>query len=110
MASTWRVEAMIGRLKSMDRPLSDNQARVSVSILEKKYHIRVHRGAFRLTRFRRFLNLKCARSAIAEKSSAWIVSAVIAALNMANELIRFRNRDSNLDSDVGGRCVSCASA
>ena len=29
--------------------------------------------------------------------------AVIAALNMANELIRFRNRDSNLESDVGGR-------
>jgi cell division protein ZapA len=29
--------------------------------------------------------------------------AVIAALNMANELIRFRNRDSSLDSDVGGR-------
>ena len=29
--------------------------------------------------------------------------AVIAALNMANELIRFRNRDTNLDSDVGGR-------
>ena len=29
--------------------------------------------------------------------------AVIAALNMANELIRFRNRDTHLDSDVGGR-------
>jgi cell division protein ZapA len=29
--------------------------------------------------------------------------AVIAALNMANELIRFRNRDTNLESDVGGR-------
>ena len=33
----------------------------------------------------------------------WITAAVIAALNMANELIRFRNRDSNLESDVGGR-------
>jgi cell division protein ZapA len=29
--------------------------------------------------------------------------AVIAALNMANELIRLRNRDGNLESDVGGR-------
>jgi cell division protein ZapA len=29
--------------------------------------------------------------------------AVIAALNMANELIRFRNRDNDLESDVGGR-------
>ncbi|MBV9619925.1 MAG: cell division protein ZapA, partial [Gammaproteobacteria bacterium] len=28
--------------------------------------------------------------------------AVIAALNMANELIRFRNRDSNLETEVGG--------
>ena len=29
--------------------------------------------------------------------------AVIAALNMANELIRLRKSDSNLESDVGGR-------
>jgi cell division protein ZapA len=29
--------------------------------------------------------------------------AVIAALNMANELLRLRNRDNDLDSDVGGR-------
>jgi len=29
--------------------------------------------------------------------------AVIAALNMANELIRFRNRDGTLESEVGGR-------
>jgi cell division protein ZapA len=29
--------------------------------------------------------------------------AVIAALNLANELIRFRKRDTHLDSDVGGR-------
>ncbi len=36
--------------------------------------------------------------------------AVIAALNMANELIRFRNRDTTLDSDVGSSaCVSCVS-
>ena len=29
--------------------------------------------------------------------------AVIAALNMANELIRLRKSDSNLESDLGGR-------
>jgi cell division protein ZapA len=29
--------------------------------------------------------------------------AVIAALNMANELIRLRKSDGNLESDVGGR-------
>jgi len=29
--------------------------------------------------------------------------AVIAALNMAAELLRFRNRDNDLESDVGGR-------
>jgi cell division protein ZapA len=29
--------------------------------------------------------------------------AVIAALNMANELLRLRKSDTNLESDVGGR-------
>jgi len=28
---------------------------------------------------------------------------VIAALNLANELIRFRKRDTTLETDVGGR-------
>ena len=32
-----------------------------------------------------------------------LLIAVIAALNMANELLRSRNRDTNLESDVGGR-------
>jgi len=73
--------------------MSDNQARVSVRILEKEYHITCPIEE---------------RSDLLDSAEFLKVVgldriAVIAALNMANELIRFRNRDGNLESDVGGR-------
>ena len=85
--------------------MSDNQARVSVRILEKEYHIACPiEERSDLLDSAEFLNMpRCARSATAARWSGLDRIAVIAALNMANELIRFRNRDSNLDSDVGGR-------
>jgi len=50
-----------------------------------------------------FLNMKMREIRDSGKVVGLDRIAVIAALNMANELIRFRNRDTNLESDVGGR-------
>ena len=84
--------------------MSDNQARVSVRILEKEYHISCPiEECSDLLDSAEFLNLKMREIRDSGKVVGLDRIAVIAALNMANELIRFRNRDTNLDSDVGGR-------
>jgi cell division protein ZapA len=84
--------------------VNDNQARVSVRILEKEYHITCpHEERSDLLDSAEFLNLKMREIRDSGKVVGLDRIAVIAALNMANELIRFRNRDTNLDSDVGGR-------
>jgi cell division protein ZapA len=84
--------------------VSDNQARVSVRILEKEYHITCpNEERSDLLDSAEFLNLKMREIRDSGKVVGLDRIAVIAALNMANELIRFRNRDTNLDSDVGGR-------
>ncbi len=84
--------------------MSENQARVSVRILEKEYHITCpNEERSDLLDSAEFLNLKMREIRDSGKVVGLDRIAVIAALNMANELIRFRNRDSNLDSDVGGR-------
>jgi cell division protein ZapA len=84
--------------------VSDNQARVSVRILEKEYHITCpSEERSDLLDSAEFLNLKMREIRDSGKVVGLDRIAVIAALNMANELIRFRNRDTNLDSDVGGR-------
>src|ERR1700722_7554322 len=84
--------------------MSDNQARVSVRILEKEYHITCPlEERSDLLDSAEFLNSKMREIRDTGKVVGLDRIAVIAALNMANELIRFRNRDTNLDSDVGGR-------
>ena len=84
--------------------MSDNQARVSVRILEKEDHITCPiEERSDLLDSAEFLNTKMREIRDSGKVVGLDRIAVIAALNMANELIRFRNRDSNLDSDVGGR-------
>jgi len=84
--------------------MSDHQARVSVRILEKEYHITCpNEERSDLLDSAEFLNLKMREIRDSGKVVGLDRIAVIAALNMANELIRFRNRDSDLDSDVGGR-------
>jgi cell division protein ZapA len=84
--------------------MSDNQARVSVRILEKEYHITCpNEERSDLLDSAEFLNMKMREIRDSGKVVGLDRIAVIAALNMANELIRFRNRDSNLESDVGGR-------
>ena len=55
--------------------MSDNQARVSVRILEKEYHITCPiEERSDLLDSAEFLNRRCARSATAARSSAWIAS------------------------------------
>jgi cell division protein ZapA len=84
--------------------VNDNQARVSVRILEKEYHITCpNEERSDLLDSAEFLNLKMREIRDSGKVVGLDRIAVIAALNMANELIRFRNRDTTLDSDVGGR-------
>jgi cell division protein ZapA len=84
--------------------MNDTHARVSVRILEKEYHIACpmeERSA--LLDSAEYLNSKMREIRDTGKVVGLDRIAVIAALNMANELIRLRNRDSNLESDVGGR-------
>jgi cell division protein ZapA len=84
--------------------MNDTHARVSVRILEKEYHIACpmeERSA--LLDSAEFLNSKMREIRDTGKVVGLDRIAVIAALNMANELLRLRNRDGNLESDVGGR-------
>jgi cell division protein ZapA len=84
--------------------MSDNQARVSVRILEKEYHVTCPaEERSDLLDSAEFLNMKMREIRDSGKVVGLDRIAVIAALNMANELLRYRNRDSNLESDVGGR-------
>ena len=84
--------------------MSDNQARVSVRILEKEYYITCPiEERSDLLDSAEFLNAKMREIRDSGKVVGLDRIAVIAALNMANELLRFRNRDGNLESDVGGR-------
>lgn len=84
--------------------MTDDFARVSVRILEKEYHITCpspERAA--LLDSAEYLNRKMREIRDAGKVVGLDRIAVIAALNMANELLQYRNRDTDLDSDVGGR-------
>ena len=84
--------------------MSDSQARVSVRILEKEYHITCPIEEWSdLLDSAEFLNMKMREIRDSGKVVGLDRIAVIAALNMANELIRFRNRDTDLESDLGGR-------
>jgi cell division protein ZapA len=84
--------------------MSDASAKLSVRILEKEYYISCpieERSA--LLDSAEFLNAKMREIRDSGKVVGLDRIAVIAALNMADELLRFRNRDSNLETDVGGR-------
>jgi cell division protein ZapA len=84
--------------------VSDTHAKLSVRILEKEYHITCPlEERSDLLDSAEFLNAKMREIRDGGKVVGLDRIAVIAALNMANELLRFRNRDSNLETDVGGR-------
>ena len=91
--------------------MSDNHARVSVRILEKEYHITCPmEERSDLLDSAEFLNNKMREIRDTGKVVGLDRIAVIAALNMANELLRVRNRDNSLETDMGNRCESCVSA
>jgi cell division protein ZapA len=79
-------------------------ARVSVRILEKEYQITcpIEERADLLDSAE-FLNARMREIRDSGKVVGLDRIAVIAALNMANELLRLRKSDTNLESDVGGR-------
>ena len=84
--------------------MSDNHARVSVRILEKEYHITCPmEERSDLLDSAEFLNNKMREIRDTGKVVGLDRIAVIAALNMANELLRVRNRDSSLETDMGNR-------
>jgi cell division protein ZapA len=84
--------------------MSDNHARVSVRILEKEYHISCPmEERSDLLDSAEYLNNKMREIRDSGKVVGLDRIAVIAALNMANELLRVRNRDSSLESDMGNR-------
>jgi cell division protein ZapA len=84
--------------------MSETHARLSVRILEKEYHIACPlEERTDLLNSAEYLNSKMREVRDGGKVVGLDRIAVIAALNMANELLRLRNRDNDLDSDVGGR-------
>jgi cell division protein ZapA len=84
--------------------MSEGQARVSVRILEKEYHIACPMDERAdLLDSAEFLNSRMREIRDSGKVVGLDRIAVIAALNMAHELLRVRNRDSSLETDVGSR-------
>ncbi len=84
--------------------MSDGQARVSVRILEKDYQIACPvEERSDLLDSAEFLNSRMREIRDTGKVVGLDRIAVIAALNMANELIRMKKSDGNLESEVGGR-------
>jgi cell division protein ZapA len=84
--------------------MSENSARVSVRILEKDYQIACPSDERSdLLDSAELLNSRMREIRDAGKVVGLDRIAVIAALNMANELIRLRGRDGRLESDVGSR-------
>jgi cell division protein ZapA len=84
--------------------MSESQARVSVRILEKDYQIACPvEERSDLLDSAELLNSRMREIRDGGKVIGLDRIAVIAALNMANELIRLRKSDGNLESDVGGR-------
>ncbi len=84
--------------------MNDSVARVSVRILEKDYHIACPaEERANLLDSAEFLNAKMREIRDGGKVVGLDRIAVIAALNMANELLRLRNRDASSETDMGGR-------
>ncbi|MDE2304505.1 MAG: cell division protein ZapA [Gammaproteobacteria bacterium] len=84
--------------------MSEGSTRVSVRILEKEYQINCpaeERSA--LLDSAEFLNARMREIRDSGKVVGLDRIAVIAALNIANELLRGRRTDTTVDSEIGGR-------
>ncbi len=84
--------------------MSDNQARVSVRILEKEYHITCPiEERSDLLDSAEFLNTKMREIRDSGKVVGHDRIAVMVALNLANELMRIKGREAKLENEVVGR-------
>lgn len=84
--------------------MSDGIARVSIRILEKEYHISCPaEERSDLLDSAEYLNGKMREIRDTGKVVGLDRIAVIAALNMAHDLLRTRNRDDGLETDVANR-------
>ena len=84
--------------------MSENSARVSVRILEKDYQIACPTDERSdLLDSAELLNSRMREIRDGGKVIGLDRIAVIAALNLATELIRLRSRDGHLESEVGSR-------
>jgi cell division protein ZapA len=87
--------------------MSESAARVSVRILEKEYHIACpNEERADLLDSAELLNTRMREIRESGKVVGLDRIAVIAALNMAHELLQSRNRDTGLESDLGARLRS----
>jgi len=87
--------------------VSDQAARVSVRILEKEYFVACpHEERADLLDSAEFLNSKMREIRDSGKVVGLDRIAVMAALNLANELLKVRGRDATIESDVGTRLKS----
>ena len=87
--------------------MSEQPARVSVRILEKEYFIACpHEERADLLDSAEFLNSKMREIRDSGKVVGLDRIAVMAALNLANELLKVRGRDATIESDVGTRLKS----
>ena len=87
--------------------MSDQAARVSVRILEKEYFVACpHEERADLLDSAEFLNSKMREIRDSGKVVGLDRIAVMAALNLANELLKVRGRDATIESDVGTRLKS----
>lgn len=84
--------------------MSADQSRVSIRILEKEYHVSCppeERAA--LLDSAEFLNRKMREIRDSGKVVGLDRIAVMAALNIANDLLLARGRDEGLEKDMAGR-------
>jgi cell division protein ZapA len=81
-----------------------DQARVSVRIMEKEYVIACpYEERTALLDTAEFLNSRMREIRDSGKVVGLDRIAVMVALNLANELLRIRDRDAKLEGEVGGR-------
>ncbi len=85
--------------------MSDNElARVSVRILEKEYFVACpHEERSDLLDSAQYLNTKMREIRDAGKVVGMDRIAVMAALNLVNELLKSRGREAEVDGNLGGR-------
>jgi cell division protein ZapA len=87
--------------------VTDQAARVSVRILDKEYFVScTHEERADLLDSAEFLNGKMREIRDSGKVVGLDRIAVMAALNLANELLKTRGRDQSLENDFGTRIKS----